>query len=239
MDADGTKKYEFDRTEPQQTEPDRETADNGSASDIGSLAVRLGLLGFGPVKFVLLGSIRIHMLPVDSTFHVDRFLAALAAGFDFGVSDNLYLSLFPLYHESAHLADGYGGDISTDKRIISNETLQMRMTWAGYGFTVPVRIDIYWHTTVPGYNYNAGAGVQYEAVLKKWKYLALSATGALFGYVVNTGPDHSFNWECSAGLQFRKGPRLLKLGFFGMREYGQGQDYNRLQEGYGVELSFQ
>ena len=65
--------------------------------------------------------VHIYMFPRQMKFYVDNFYGAF--GFYFGgtLSQRWAWRFYPVYHLSAHLSDGYTGDVATDKQIISNE----------------------------------------------------------------------------------------------------------------------
>ncbi len=95
---------------------------------------------------VLLGgcaSAHLYMFPVRSKFYVDNFYATMALYVGFKASRYLDFRLYPYYHLSAHLSDGYPGDVAADSRAVSNEMIYLATTFTfnewmefliGYGY---------------------------------------------------------------------------------------------------------
>lgn len=94
-------------------------------------------------------SAHLYMFPVRSKFHVDNFYATMALYLGYRASRRLDFRLYPYYHLSAHLSDGYPGDVAADSRAVSNEMIYLATTFSfkeriefllGYGY--------YYHTVV-------------------------------------------------------------------------------------------
>ena len=103
---------------------------------------------YGAGKSILLGinaAAHINMRPNSNmTFPVDNFYAVLAIYFSGVQSSNFSWRFYPVYHVSAHLADGYPGDIlQKDVVPVSSEMIRGEIYYkffdvlevsAGYGW---------------------------------------------------------------------------------------------------------
>jgi hypothetical protein len=104
-------------------------------------------------------SVHLYMFPENRTFYVDNFYATLGIFVEAGHSEKFFWRLYPFYHLSAHLADGYmknganpfsdnlTGSIQHDKKTISNEMLYASVSYKPMPFA----------------EINGGAGCYYHA----------------------------------------------------------------------------
>ncbi|MCL2689497.1 MAG: hypothetical protein FWE57_06585 [Chitinispirillia bacterium] len=84
---------------------------------------------YGADRNIMLGinaAAHINMRPKENmTFPVDNFYAVLAIYFSGSQSSNFSWRFYPVYHVSAHLADGYPSDIlKEDVRAVSSEMVR-------------------------------------------------------------------------------------------------------------------
>lgn len=211
---------------------------NGMTSDEGKLGIKPALLGWGNLQLSTAAFVRLWMYPENMKFHVDRFLAALALGIDYRINNNFHLSLYPLFHESAHLADGHKGDVETDARTISVESAQLRFWYEKGLIQIPFRFDYYWHTIGPNWKYEIGTGLRLAIPLWRTKagIILLEISG--FGYMVNHDSKIRLNGEFQEGLLIRNGDRKLRITFHYGYEYGSGQDWDQRQRSWGLNVGF-
>ena len=211
---------------------------NEKICDEGKIGTKIALIGYGPVQLSTLAFINLWMYPENMKFNVDHFLAALGLGFDMKLSRYFFLSLYPLYHESAHLADGYKGDLASDKKIFSVESFQTRLWFERGLIQIPLRIDYYWHTAGPQWKYNIGTGIKLAVplwnVLNSSIFLEISA----FGYALNEDNIVKFNGEFEEGLLIRNADRKLRFDFTYGYEYGLGQNWNTRERSWGLDIGF-
>ncbi len=211
---------------------------NGKNCDIGKVGTKVALLGYGPVQLSTFTFINIWMYPENMKFNVDRFLASLGLGFDVKLSRYFYLSLFPMYHESAHLADGYQGNIALEKKIFSVESFQTRLWFERGMIQIPLRIDYYWHTIGPQWKYNIGTGIKLAIPLWTVFHSSVQLEISAFGYALNESRSINFNGEFEEGFLIRNGDRKIHLGFYYGYEYGLGQNWNTLERSWGLDIGF-
>ncbi|GEM_PF-4828062 len=212
---------------------------NNEISDEGKIGMKVPLLGYGPLQLTTAAFIRIWMYPENMKFHVDRFLAGLALGFDYKINSNLHISIYPMFHESAHLADGYKGNINDDCRTVSVESAQLKLWFEKGIIQIPFRFDYYWHAIGPDWKYEAGTGVR--LALPIWRTRAglflLEISG--FGYLVSGNEGMHLNGEFQEGLLLKNGERKLRLSFHYGYEYGSGQDWQERQRSWGLNVGFE
>jgi hypothetical protein len=211
---------------------------NGKDTDIGQIGIKAGLLGFGDFRINTTALIRIYMLPTGPKFAVDRFLAGLGVGIEARLKPWLFASFSPLYHESAHLGDGYQGNIMADAQVISHESAQIKLCFALKNFQVPIQCDIVWHTVTPQFHYFAGAGFQYEFPVIVRDQLSVSFILAAWGQLVNVDTSLHPGYEASLGFLLKNHDRRFRVMFYWEDQYGSGQDWNVKQQGLGCEIGF-
>jgi hypothetical protein len=211
---------------------------NGRTSDEGKLALKTALLGWGNLQISSAAFVRLWMYPENMKFYVDRFLAALAVGLDYRFNNNLHGTLYPLFHESAHLADGHRGNWESDARIISVESVQLRFWYQKGLIQIPFRFDYYWHTIGPNWKYEGGTGLRLALPLWQTRagFFLLEISG--FGYMVSHGSNVRLNGEFQEGLLIQNGDRKLRIAFHYGYEYGSGQDWDQRQRSWGLNVGF-
>jgi hypothetical protein len=89
--------------------------------------VSLSLKNGARYDFGIAGLAHLYMIPQGIKFSVDNFYAAL--GFYFGgkLNDKVVWRFYPVYHLSAHVADGFRGEIDRTLRAISHESLRLEV----------------------------------------------------------------------------------------------------------------
>jgi hypothetical protein len=105
-------------------------SNNGKLSTVGNTGFDFPLLtAADPAHGYFLSSgvvalIDLYMFPKDRKFYVDNFYATFGFYLSGNIPSILRWRFYPLYHLSAHLADGYiTGDVDDDRRVVSNEML--------------------------------------------------------------------------------------------------------------------
>jgi hypothetical protein len=211
--------------------------DSGLNRDDARIGTELPLLGYGPFRLFGSGFAHLVLFPKNSVFSVDRFHAGLACGFGWA-NKEWTVSVAPLYHESAHLADGHRGDIGTDRRVLSRESVQSEVSWGRKGFLAVLKGDWWWHSIRTRYRWDCGTGVQYEAAIFGSQKTVYGPAFSAFAYFLNTEQDISFNYEINVGVFARNGNRLLRLSWTAEDRDGLGQDQGRRSRGTGLEIGF-
>ena len=204
---------------------------NNKTIDEGKVGYKQSLLEVKEVHIVTSAFVHLFMHPVNNKFFVEHFYAALGLGFECNLFNIAHITLLPLYHESAHLADGFPLNIETNKKIISNESIQFRLEGAYRNITTLLQADYYWHSIERQLKYNIGAGLEWKS--KSFSDMQFFISG--YGFMISDNKGLSFNSTFLTGLFIKK---KMHIGLYYENQMGLGQDYNHRQKGYGLELGF-
>ena len=180
--------------------------------------------------------VHVYMFPRQMKFYVDNFYGAF--GFYLGgtLSQRLAWRCYPVYHLSAHLSDGYTGDVATDKRIISNEMV--------YGCLDFFPTDQLEGLIGLGYYYNKNTRKNLTAKIDLNFMWTLSVKKSLSPVLVF---QNEFIHEAKVryGMDIRFG---LRTNFQSNRNLGimfryfnkphPGQYFETDEKGYGVDIFF-
>jgi hypothetical protein len=192
------------------------------------------------IIFGINAAAQLNMRPTsDMRFPVDNFYAVLALYFSGTVSKELSWRFYPVYHLSAHLADGYPGDIlKPDVRAVSSEMVRGEGYYKPFGEVLEI---------------GAGAGWYYHVCAQKeLKYRGDAAVlltsphafyGALIPYAllhvedVYQGGNH-FGVEAEAGVIARRGKRGFGLGVLYFNRPHSSYYFNEREWGVGIVYTF-
>ena len=204
---------------------------NNRTIDEGKVGYKQALFEVKNVHFVSSAFVHLFMHPVNNKFFVEHFYAALGLGLEYNLFNIVDITLLPLYHESAHLADGFSLNIETNKKIISNEAIQFCLEGSYRNITTLLQADYYWHSIERQLKYNLGAGLQWHS--RGFYDMQFFITG--YGFMISDKTGLSFNSTFLTGLFIKE---KMRIGLYYEDEMGLGQDYNHRQTGYGLELGF-
>ncbi|NLD99744.1 MAG: hypothetical protein GX640_07705 [Fibrobacter sp.] len=208
----------------------------------GNFGLEFPLISYSPkapmvYTLEVAASAHIVMIPVSTKFPVDNFYASLAIFFTGQQTSYFNWRFYPLYHVSAHLADGYPGDIlRSNVHAISSEMIKFE------GIFTPVN----------GLEISASAGWYYHTCYQKNLKVRLEAD-LLYNFNINNWlrPYISIQNELIKHQQWHPGTDISTGLLFGKKETrGLGialRYFNRLNPGYyfenrengiGIQLNF-
>lgn len=201
----------------------------------GRLGAEAGLVRLGSVDFSGSAFVHLVMLPRGVVFDVDRFHAGLGVGVGWS-GGGWRVVVEPMYHESAHLADGHGGDVAADREVLSREALRLLVVRRAGGLAVGGRVGWWWHSVRPRYVWDAGLGMGYERPWLAWSGGGVGPSVGGFGYVQERDGRVSWNGEVSAGVVFFGEAVGWRVGWVAEERDGLGQDFRRRIRSWGVEV---
>lgn len=214
---------------------------NGKFSTQGRLGFDFPILSVRPMGGIAYGSgvvasVHIYMFPENRRFLVDNLYAVFGVYFSGRHSSFFSWRLYPLYHLSAHLADGYRGDIGNDRLSVSNEMVYAAVSFepfngleamAGYGY--------YYHTCE---RKDLSDRIDLDFIYRLHALPFLEP----FLYAKNgfvREEDFRYGIEAAAGLKLtgQSGPGFgISLVYFNRPH--SGQYYFDREEGVGVRFYF-
>jgi len=128
----------------------------GTQSDTLYTNVHLGLdyplIAWHPTEtqrydFGVYAFTHLHTQPRNAKFYVSDLYAGFGIFFSGKVLEWFYWRLFPIYHVSSHIADGYQGNFETDIHGVSNEMVRAEVVTAPVaGLQVGLAGGVYYHT---------------------------------------------------------------------------------------------
>ena len=196
----------------------------------------IGIIGLSDIVSLKSSAfINIVLYPHNYIFKVDRFHAGLSIGLC-GKIKEIYWMVLPLYHESAHLADGYNGDVKSDSEVISRESLKFGFIFKKNDFKISFKLDWFWHSVRPVYRWSSGVGMEYEKpFIIKEESFSLGPVFSFFAYLLER-KRLSFNYELFCGL-FISNKRIFRIGFTLEDREGLGQDYKTRSKTQGLMIN--
>lgn len=177
------------------------------------------------------------MIPKNLKFPVDNFYAVLAYYFEGKETDFLSWRFYPVYHLSAHQADGHTGGIFKDSvHAVSSEMVKLEL------ITHPIKnLDV-------SFGYGKYYHVCYQKGLKDRADInimySLKNKSVITPFLlVQNGFIHMKEWEYSfdSALGFNitnKSNRGIGIDFRYFDRVNPGYDFNHREQGVGVELNF-
>lgn len=163
----------------------------------------------------------VYTLPRNSKFYVDNFYAGFGISVGGYATDWLSWRLFPVYHLSAHLADGHRGDTLANAHAVSNECVRAEACLRPFtGAEAGVALCGYYHT-VYRKQLTAAAEVDLAYYLEITRVLAVMVQG-LNEFTFEDGV--AYGADVSGGLLL--GTRTSRSARILIRYY------NRLHPGY-------
>lgn len=199
----------------------------------------------GSVFFGISAATDVTMRPAEGMrFPVDNFYALLALRFSGDVTPKLSWRLYPIHHVSAHLADGYPGDIlKQDVRPVSAEMARGELYYKP-------RCGIAEFGAALGYYYHVCAqkGLSYRGELSVLlqppkPYGVRVIGGALSPYAlirvenVRQGADN-VGAEAEAGAVAHRDGRGLGISAVYFNRLHKGYYFDRYEKGGGLSLIF-
>jgi hypothetical protein len=212
----------------------------------GRFGVDFPLLGYDlPNNRILFGinaAAHINMLPESGMrFPVDNFYAVLALNFSGGISEELTWRFYPVYHVSAHLADGYPRDIiKSEVRPVSSEKVRGEVYYRPLGDLLELGFGAGWY-----YHVCAQKDLRYRADLSILITPSIPSLNArnLQPYtlvrVENVGQGGSNpGIDISAGLLALVDRRGFGLSFRYFNRLHSSYYFEEYESGWGVEYTF-
>jgi hypothetical protein len=206
-----------------------------------------GEIGVSPSAAIFLGinaAAHINMRPTSGMrFPVDNFYAVLALYFSGTRGAGLSWRLYPIYHVSAHLADGYPDDIlKSDVKAVSSEMVRGEVYYKPSGDILELGIGAGWY-----YHVCAQKELKYRAdvsMLVTPPSPILSDILSPFALIrlenVNQEKNH-FGIDVSAGifiLNLKDGERGIGISLRYFDRLHSSYYFEKYEKGWGAELTF-
>ncbi|MDR3012692.1 MAG: hypothetical protein LBU70_05720 [Chitinispirillales bacterium] len=193
------------------------------------------------IFFGITAATHINMLPTSSMkFPVDNFYAVLSLYFSGAYGQKISWRLYPVYHVSAHLADGYrGGDIlKADVRSVSSEMVRGEAYYKPFGDILELGAGAGWY-----YHVCAQTDLTYRADVS-----ILVTPNRFLGDIMQPfalirleniyqGKNH-FGLDASAGVFAMRGGKGLGIGLRYFDRLHSSYYFERYEKGAGAELMF-
>jgi len=183
----------------------------------------------------------INMRPTGQRFPVDNFYAVLGLNFSGDITPALTWRLYPVYHVSAHLADGYPEDIlKEDVRPISSEMLRGELYYKPFGDIIELGAGggWYYHTCAQkDLLYRADVSVLFTPPIPGAAGETLRPYVLIRAEVVNQGKNHP-GIDASAGILALTGKRGMGLSLRYFDRLHSSYYFEKYEKGWGVEYTF-
>jgi hypothetical protein len=192
------------------------------------------------VLFGITAASHINMLPADNMrFPVDNFYATLALHFSGTINPALSWRFYPIYHVSAHLADGYPGDIlKSGVRPVSSEMIRGEAYCKLFGGVLELGAGAGWH-----YHVCAQKELRFRGDIS-----ALVTPNRIFGGILQpfallraedvVQDGHNPGVEVSGGIFALKGRRGFGLSFRYFNHLHRSYYFEQYEKGWGAEYTF-
>jgi len=181
----------------------------------------------------------INMRPSGMLFPVDNFYAVLAVYFSGMHGLKLSWRFYPVYHLSAHLADGYPGDIlQDDVRAVSSEMARGEVYYKPFGdiLELGAGAGYYYHVCAQkNLRYRGDVSVLFTPnrflnnMLQPFALLKIESVHL---------EKHNPGIDVSAGIIGLNGSRGLGLSLRYFNRLHSSYYFERYEKGWGVELTF-
>ncbi|MDG5815887.1 hypothetical protein QA601_12420 [Chitinispirillales bacterium ANBcel5] len=178
-------------------------------------------------------SAHINMIPENMKFAVDNFYAILTVYLTSQISEQFSFKLYPVYHLSAHLADGHKGGIDEeDVRAVSSEMVRAELYYRFW--------DFFEISPAYGWYYNVGTQKELKQRLDLSLLVKSEITAGIEPLVYLKGElVHLGYWrggfDGSAGILFSRGTRGFGLLFRYFNRPHTSYYYQEYERGWGVE----
>ena len=214
-------------------------------ADFPFIGYRFGGGDSGGSRQILSGitaAAHINMLPKSGgMFPVDNFYAVLALNFSGNLNEKLAWRLYPVYHVSAHLADGYPADIIKDSvRPVSSEMVRGELYYKPFGEILELGAGAGWY-----YHVCAQKDLRYRADVSVLltKTVPVLNNNSLRPYLliraenVRQGGNNP-GIDVSAGIIALSGRRGFGLSIRYFNRLHSGYYFDEYERGWGAEYTF-
>jgi hypothetical protein len=180
--------------------------------------------------------IYLYMFPENRKFYVDNFYATFGVYFSNRIRQHLQWRLYPLYHLSAHLADGYSGDVDNDHIAVSNEMVYCALTYTCFkGMELLGGCGYYYHVCE---NRPLQARLDLDCHYRLFETTYCTPFVSAHNQLYLEG-ETRYGIQLSAGCELtNKNGRGLSIAARYFKNPHPGQYYARMEEGGGVEIIF-
>jgi hypothetical protein len=172
-------------------------------------------------------------------FPVDNLYAVLALNFSGGINSQWSWRLYPVYHVSAHLADGYPTDIlKSDVRAVSSEMTRGEVYYKPFGDILELGAGLGWY-----YHVCAQKELRYRGDISilltsgHYFYNAILPYALLRVENVYQG-GNNLGIDASAGVLSLKDRRGFGLSLRYFNRLHSSYYFERYEKGWGVEYTF-
>jgi len=212
--------------------------------DFPVIGYQFGYDSDGFPRRVLLGinaGAHINMRPEGQKFPVDNFYATLAINLSGGITEALTWRLYPIYHVSAHLADGYSGDIiKSEVRPVSSEMVRGELYYRPLGDFLELGAGAGWYYHVcaqKDLRYRADFSILLTPAVPALNTKNLQPYALIRAENVYQGQNHT-GIDLSAGLLAMVGSRGLGLSVRYFNRLHSSYYFEGYERGWGVEYTF-
>ena len=193
------------------------------------------------VFFGITAAAHINMMPTGGMrFPVDNFYAVLALYFSGTLGEKLSWRLYPVYHVSAHLADGYaGGDVlKRDVRAVSCEMVHGSVFYRPFGDILELGAGGGWYYSVHAQN-DLSNRADVSALVTPVRYFndVLRPFALIRLENVYQGKNY-FGVDVSAGAFVIRDGRGMWLSLRYFDRLHSSYYFERYEKGAGAELMF-
>jgi len=192
------------------------------------------------ILFGINAAAHINMIPTSNMrFPVDNLYAVLALNFSGNISEKWSWRFYPVYHVSAHLADGYPDNImKSDVRAVSSEMTRGEVYYKPFGDILELGAGFGWY-----YHVCAQKDLLYRGDVSvlltpgRYFYSPLLPYALLRAENVYQGKNN-LGIDVSAGVLSIKNNRGFGLSLRYFNRLHSSYYFERYEKGWGVEYTF-
>ncbi|MCL2183441.1 MAG: hypothetical protein FWB85_08235 [Chitinispirillia bacterium] len=194
------------------------------------------------ILFGINAAAHINMRPAAGMrFPVDNLYAVLALNFSGGITESLTWRLYPVYHVSAHLADGYPSDIlKSGVRPVSSEMVRGEMYWKPLGDMLELGAGAGWYYHVCAQKellYRADLSILLTPAIPLLNVRNLQPFVLIRAENVYQGKNYQ-GFDTSAGLLATAGKRGFGLSLRCFNRLHSSYYFEEREKGWGAEYMF-
>ncbi|MCL2218664.1 MAG: hypothetical protein FWB94_02075 [Chitinispirillia bacterium] len=194
------------------------------------------------VIFGINAAAHINMRPTSGMkFPVDNFYAVLALNFSGNINPALTWRIYPIYHVSAHLADGYPADIlKSAVRPVSSEMVRGEAYWKPLGDILELGAGAGWYYHVCAQKdllYRVDVSILLTPPIPPLNARNLQPYALIRAENVHQGGNNP-GIDVSAGLLAAVGRRGFGLHIRCFNRPHTGYYFEEYERGWGVEYTF-
>ncbi len=180
-------------------------------------------------------SVDINMLPRRMIFAVDNFYAVLAIYFSSKINETVSWRFYPVYHLSAHLADGHTKDIlKSETRAISSEMVRGELYLQLLNhFEITPAYGLYYSTTRALNDLRQRADL--TLLFKKSFHQHIETIALIRAEIVQYDIWHG-GFDATAGVRFTKKQRATGLVLRYFNRPHRSYYVKEYEKGWGIEL---